>query len=348
MKVAIDVSQMNRLSKKRGIGTYGQNLFESIKKYTALDIEIVNKKSSLKKFDLVHFPFFDIYKHTLPLHSGKPAVVTIHDLIPIQFADHYPSGIKGKINWQLQKLALKNVESIIAVSNTVKQDIIKLLKVPQEKISVVYSASSEKFHKISDQKLLKKITEKYYLPEEFVLYVGNINWNKNILNMTEAVLKSGKELVIVGNAFEDKSNLEHPEKKSFKIWLEKYSTEKKIKILGFLETEDLVCVMSLAKCLVFVSYYEGFGLPILEAQSAGCPVITSKISATAEIAGKGAILVDPESITEIAQSIENLFTNIEIKKKLISEGYLNAQKFTSKNTATQTVKIYEKTLNRQS
>jgi glycosyltransferase involved in cell wall biosynthesis len=106
--------------------------------------------------------------------------------------------------------------------------------------------------------------------------------------------------------------------------------------------------MNLAKCLVFVSYYEGFGLPILEAQSVGCPVITSKISATSEIAGKGAILVDPENIMEIAQSIENLFTNIEIKKNLISEGFSNAQKFTWEKTATQTVKIYEKILNRQS
>lgn len=335
---------MNKLSQTRGIGTYAQNLYESIKKYTNAEIEIVKEKRNLKNFDLVHFPFFDIYTNSLPLNSDIPRVVTIHDLIPIQFSKHYPSGIKGKINWQIQKHSLKKIDSIIAVSKTVKQDIVRLLKIQPEIVSVVYSAASEKFRIIQDKKTLGAIRKKYNLTGEFVLYIGNINWNKNILNMTEAVLKSGKELVIIGNAFLDKNNLDHPEKESFKSWLEKYSNEDKIKIIGFVETQEMVAIMNLANCLIFASYYEGFGLPILEAQSCGLPVITSKISATAEIAGEGAILIDPENTQEITRSIEKIFKEKEFKNRLIESGFNNVKRFSWKNTAIETLKVYEKSI----
>lgn len=346
MKVALDISRMHPLSRNRGIGVYAKNLFDSLKKYTDIDVKLIEEKTDYSKFDLIHYPFFDLFKHTLPLGLKKPTVVTIHDLIPIQFPKHYPAGIKGKINLQLQKMSLKNVKSIVAVSKTVKEDIIKSLRVPAGKISVVYSAPSEKFHRVQEKSELERVKNKFGLSDEFTLYVGNVNWNKNILNMTEAVLKANKNLIIIGSAFLDKTNLSHPEKRSLKLWLEKYGDDKRIKILGFVETEDVVVIMNLAKCLIFTSFYEGFGLPILEAQSCNLPVITSKISATAEIAGKGAILVDPENPEEISDSLEKLFGDERFKKELIDEGRENLKRFSWKETALETVKVYEAALSR--
>src|SRR3989344_3644107 len=184
MKIALDVSKMHDLSRSRGIGIYAKNLYKAIKKYTSVDAEFIEKNDRPQDFDL--------FRHTLPLSLKKPTVVTIHDLIPIEFPRHYPPGIKGKINWQLQKLALKNVRSIIAVSETVKEDIIRLLGISAKRISVVHSAPSDEFREIKEKSELEKAKKKFSLPDQFVLYVGNINWNKNILNMTDAVLEANK------------------------------------------------------------------------------------------------------------------------------------------------------------
>ena len=345
MKIALDVSKMHDLNRSRGIGIYAKNLCKAIKKYTDVDAEFIEKNDRPQDFDLIHYPFFDLFRHTLTLSLKKPTVVTIHDLIPIEFPKHYPPGIKGKINWQLQKLALKNVRSIIAVSETVKEDIIKLLGISEKKISVVHSAPSDEFREIKEKSELEKAKKKFSLSDQFVLYVGNINWNKNILNMTDAVLEANKNLVIIGSSFLDKANLNHPEKKSFKLWLEKYGNNERIKILDFVETKDVVLIMNLATCLVFVSFYEGFGLPVLEAQACGLPVITSRISATAEIAGNGAILVDPGEPHDIAVSLEKLFADEKLRRTLVNEGKENLKRFSWKKTALETVNVYEKVLN---
>lgn len=341
MKVAIDISRMHKLSFDRGIGVYAKNLYEAIKKYTDLEISLVLEKEDLKKYDLIHYPFFDQYTRTLKIDTRIPVVVTVHDLIPVMFPQHYPPGIKGRINWQFQKSEIKKAISIITVSNTVRRDVEKVLKISSEKISVVYSAPAGSFTKIDDKKNLEAIRLKYNLPGEFVLYVGNVNWNKNILNTVQACLDSGKQLVIIGNSFLDKSNLNHPEKKSYKIFLEKYSKNSQIKLLGFVENGDLAIIMNLATVLIFVSFYEGFGLPILEAQACGLPVITSNISATSEISGESAILVDPYNVGEISESINRVFESTPLYQKLVKAGEENVKNYTWKQTAIDTVKVYK-------
>lgn len=335
---------MHPLSRNRGIGVYAKNLYAALKKYTNLNVELIEEKTDYKNFDLIHYPFYDFFTNSLKIISGKPVVVTVHDLIPIMFSRHYPPGIKGRINWQLQKYSLKKVRSIIAVSNTVKKDIEKMLGIDPMKIKVVYSAPPETFRRINNKVRLTEIRNKYQLPDRFVLFVGNVNWNKNILNMTEAVLDTNKNLVILGSAFLDQTNLNHPERKSFKTWLEKFGKDKRIKILGFTKTEDVISIMNLAKCLILASFYEGFGLPILEAQACALPVITSNISATTEVAGNGATLVDPENVMEISKAVHSLFENDQLRKKVIEAGTENLMRFSWKETALKTLDVYEKAL----
>lgn len=340
MKIAIDISKMHKLSFNRGIGIYANNLFSALKKYTDLDVELVLEKPEYKKYNLVHFPFFDFFSNTLNSYLPIPAVVTVHDLIPIMFPKHYPPGLRGKFNWQLQRFALGKAKSLIAVSKTVKKDIENILKIDRNKISVVYSAPSENFIKISDKKILERIKEKYKLPDEFVLYIGNVNWNKNIVNMTEAVLQANKNLVIIGNSFLDKTNLNHPEKRSFKSWMESYSEDSRVKGLGSLPEQDVVAVMNLASCLIFVSYYEGFGLPILEAQACGTPVITGDTSSMPEIAGEGAVLVNPKVPPDIISGLKML-SEPKRKDELVKAGFDNLIRFSWKKTAIETMKVYQ-------
>ena len=344
MKIGLDVSKMHALSQTRGIGYYAQNLYHSIKKFTDVEIDLIKEKNSYEKYDLIHFPFFDLFTRSLPLNFSKPFVVTIPDLIPIQFPKHYPPGLRGKANYWFQKQALKKARGIIAISETVKKDVEKILKINPEKVFATLLAPSDIYIKINDQKQLNAIKQKYNLPDEFALYVGNVNWNKNILNMAEACIKSGKNLVIIGSSFFDKTNLNHPEKKSFKTFLEKYEDCKLIRIIDFVPNEELVSIMNLATCLVFASYYEGFGLPILEAQSCGLPVITSNVSATAEISGNSVLLVNPENPDEISKAINTLFNSETERKKLIEKGFQNVKNFSWEKTAKQTVEVYKKCL----
>lgn len=341
MKVAIDISRMHNLSLNRGIGVYAKNLYSALKKYTDIEVELISVKSDLSRFDLIHQPFFDFFINSLKINFNKLLIITIHDLIPIMFPSHYPPGLGGKINWQLQKIALKRVKSVIAVSKTVREDIENFLKVDPKKISVVYSAPSEAFLKISQKSLLKETKDKYKLPDDFVLYIGNVNWNKNILNMTEAVINNDKNLVIIGSAFLDKNNLNHPEKKSLKLWLEKYGENDNIKILGFLNEDEVVKIMNLAKCLIFPSFYEGFGLPILEAQSCALPVLTSNMSATKEVAGEGAFLVDPGNIKYITEGINAIYSSEQLREKLITLGFNNLKRFSWQKTALKTAEVYK-------
>lgn len=344
MRVAIDIIRMHNFSQTRGIGIYAKNLYASLKKYTNLDVQLIEEKKNLENFNLVHFPFFDFFSHTLSGNFKTPFLVTIHDLIPIMFSKKYPPGFKGRINWELQKIALKKASSVIAVSRSVKEDIVNILKFPADQISVVYSAPSESFKKITNGKLLGETKQKYNLPDRFVLYIGNVNWNKNILNTTESVLNAGKNLVIIGSAFLDKKNLNHPEKNSFKEWLQRYDGNEKIKVLDFVEEKEIVKIMNLAVCLIFVSYYEGFGLPILEAQASNLPVITSNISATKEIAGSGALLVNPISIIQITDAVRDIFESNNLREKLIKKGQENVEKFSWKKTAIETLKAYNDVL----
>jgi glycosyltransferase involved in cell wall biosynthesis len=344
MKVAFDVSRMNKLSLNRGIGIHAKNLFRALKEFTDADVEWVEEKRGYDDFDLVHIPFFDFFTRSLPLSIGKPFIVTIHDLIPIMHIRHYPPGFKGMINWNYQKLAVKKASRIIAISESSKRDITSKLGFPSSRVDVVYIAPSGNFKKIENKVVLEHTRKKFNLPEKFVLYIGNVNWNKNIVNMTEAVINSGNNLVIVGNAFLDRGNINHPEKKSLKEWIEKFGNDKNITVVGSVEEEDLVCILNLADALVFVSFDEGFGLPIIEAQSCGVPVVTSKTGSMPEVAGGGALLADPQDVVSISSAISKITTDQGMRKQLIREGEENVKRFSWKEIASRTLKVYEKAL----
>ncbi len=341
MKVAIQVDK-NSGHSLRGIGYYTDSLVKALEKCPDLEIKLFNKTEEITNVDLIHYPSFDLFKKTLPLHHKYPVVVTIHDLTPLLFPKNYPPGLRGRLNFNLQKLALRNVSHIITDSESSKKDIVRILKINPEIVNVIYLAQPDFFKIISDKATLKKIQIKYSLPEKFGLFVGSVNWNKNLLNMAEASLMAGLDLVLVGKDFEKAHDLNHPELKSYKEFLHKYVDNPKIHKLGFLSDEDLVKVTNLATVQLFPSFYEGFGLPILQAQACGVPVITSNVSSMPEVAGKGAILITPGHVGEIIQAITDIQNNSTVRQNLIKLGFINVNKFSWQKAAQQTINIYEK------
>lgn len=327
----------------RGVGVYGEQLINHLKDIE--DVEVIEfsdiDEIKNKNVDLVHFLVFDLFQKTLPSNITIPSVVTVHDVTPLVFKDEYPKGIKGSINLFRQKNALKKISKIITISKNSKKDITKYLGIDSKRIKVIHSGFSEQFKIIKNRKELKNIQEKYKLPEEFAFYSGNVNWNKNIVGMTDACIDANLDLVIVGKSFEQKDNLDHPEMKSYKEFLKKYENHPRVHILGFVPDEDMVAILNQAKVALFVSFYEGFGFPILEAQASGVPVICAKTSSMPEVGGSGALYCDPKDTKEISYKITTLLNDEKLRNDLIDEGQLNIKRFSWKKTAEETYQLYK-------
>jgi len=361
MRVAIEVSALKTGHKFRGVGFYIKRLVQALQKVDKKNkyVLIENSKTpnlQKSKFDLVHYPYFDLFFLTLPIKKLAPTVVTIHDVIPLVFPEKYPKGIRGWFKFQIQKFSLKSVKTVITDSQNSKRDISKYLNFQREKIFVAPLAPGEEFKKLVIGHWSLVIKEKYQLPDTFVLYVGDVNWNKNVLGLIKAFKKlqsfqthaAGKtfgdarpklQLVMVGKAFEDK-NL--PETKAILRLIEELNLNNRIKILGFVPTKDLVGIYNLASVYCQPSFYEGFCLPVLEAMACGTPVVCSSKSSLPEIIGDAAILIDPNDYSSLAQGIKKVLEEKGLAKKLQVKGLTQARQFTWRKIAIKTIKVYRR------
>lgn len=339
MKVAINSTPLSTGHAGRGIGFYTKHLLAELKK---LDVEIQEFSSldEVKLADVIHFPFFDISRRSLEWKYSLPTIVTIHDLIPVKFYEHYPLGIKNGLNWQWQKRAIKNIDQIITDSECSKKDIVDLLNISEDKIKVVSLAAASDFRVIKDQKILDAVKQKYNLPDKFGLYVGDVNWNKNLTTLAKSCLAADIDLVVIGKGFSYQGDLNHPELSELKQFRELVDGKSTVHQLGFVETEDLVAIMNLATVYLQLSRYEGFGLPILEAQACGVPVIASDRSSLPEVAGDSAKLVNIDDLEEITQSIRELLANESQQQDLSTVGLKNSQKYSWERVAKETLEVY--------
>lgn len=350
MRIAIDISPLQKghfiQHRVRGIGFYIEYLKkELLERYPQHNYTFYTRGENLPNdINIIHIPYFEPFFISLPISKKFKTVVTIHDLTPLVFSKYFPSGIKGKLKWEIQKVLLKKVDAIIADSESSKKDIIKYAGISEKKINVVYLAAGDEFKKIETEKLrIDDVKKKYNLPEKFVLYVGDVTWNKNLPRLLEAIKKINIPLVMVGKALieenYDKTNLWNQDLVKVQQMVKE---NKKILCLGFVPTEDLVILYNIATVFVMTSLYEGFGLPILEAMSCGCPVVTTKEGSLSEIAGEAALYVDAYDSESISRGIENLYKDANLREVFSKKGLKQAKNFTWQKTAMETIKIYEK------
>ncbi len=355
MKIAINTQPLKTGHKDRGIGNYTSNLIEALKSDPNIEITEFTNLSQVKEVDLIHYPWFDFYFHTLPINKPYPAIVTIHDVIPLKFKDHYPFGLRARFNLGLQKLALSGSKQIITDSNVSKKDIIDLLRVRPDKISVVYLALGEDFKVLSstEQLLVKR---KYRLPNRYLLYVGDANWTKNLPFLIESfnqLIKEGGlsdlKLVLVGGVFLKKvENIDHPELESLKLvnrLIEKYALAEKVIRPGNIDTKDLVAFYNLATIYLQPSIYEGFGLPIIEAMACGVPVVCSEGGSLPEVGGQAPVYFNPGRSKQLLSIIREILDSHSLQNKLSELGLKRAKEFSKEKFASEIKKIYSKVIN---
>lgn len=343
IKVALDKGPLKGGDAIRGIGFHTRHLIEEFQNIKELDYELVDvKNTNLSGYDLIHYQKFNPYFISFPLNKKIKSVITIHDLIPLIYPKQYPAGIKGKIIFQIQKLLIGQMDAIITISETSKKDICRFLGVSPEKVKVIYLAADKNFKRLEKGKWESEIKEKYSLPDKFVLYVGDVNYNKNISTLAEAANNAKIPLVIVGKrATELNFDRKHVENRPFARFLEKFGKEKDIKRLGFVNDEDLIKIYNLATIYCQPSFYEGFGLPILEAMACGTPVIAAKNNCHVEIGADAVLLADPKSSQNMAEKITFLLRDENERQELIEKGFNRVKKFNWEKTAKETVGVYK-------
>jgi glycosyltransferase involved in cell wall biosynthesis len=351
MRIGLDVSPLigNHAiqHRVRGTGFYTKNLKEAFENYFPENTYtfFTNKKEINSMLDIVHYPYFEPFFLTVPFKKITKTVITIHDLTPLKFPEAFPSGIKGKLKWEIQKILLKNIEGIITDSDSSKKDIIKFTNLPEEKISVVYLAASDQF-KVQNLKFeVENVREKYKLPEKFVLYVGDVTWNKNLPRLIRAIQKTDIPLVMVGKALIDRNfDATNPWNQDRQKILQLTQGSRQIICPGFVSDEDLVFLYNAATVFAMPSLYEGFGLPVLEAMKSGCPVVTSHEGSLPEVVGEAAHFVDAYSVDSISEGIIKVFSDTKLQKELREKGLIQSSKFSWEKTANATLKVYGKIL----
>ena len=346
MRIALDISPLSSGHKIRGTGFYLQHLKDALTKYfPEHDYTFFQNGDSLPdKIDVVHYPYFDPFFLTLPFNKKYKTVVTVHDLTPIVFPEHFPAGLKGNIKWQMQRFNLKKVDGILTDSKASKKDIVKIVGFPEEKVDVAYLAAGEEFKKIGNEKLeVSSLRKKYNLPEKFALYVGDVTWNKNLPRLMKAVQKVDVPLVMVGKSLVSK-DFDHSNKwNSDLVEVQTLAEQNKnVHMLGFVSTEDLVVLYNLATVFVFPSVYEGFGLPIVEAMQCGSPVIIAREGCMPEVGGDAVVYFDGYNTDSLADAIQQVYSSEKIQKELAEKSLKQAEKFNWKKTAEDTINAYRK------
>lgn len=328
----------------RGVDVYATHLFNSLSSTFSRDKTILSRdKPKAKKTDLVHFTFFDPFFLTLWKNRPKqPYIVTVHDLIPLKFPSHFPVGIRGKLRWLLQKRALLSASAIITDSECSKVDIAELTGIKRDKIFVVPLAAG---HTTLSKQLVKQVIDEYSLPERFILYVGDINWNKNIPGLIKAfagLSSKNTRLILVGKAFE--SSRHTPEYQAIKQAIDESGKSDLIHMLGFVPSHHLPSIYRAATLYVQPSWYEGFGFPVLEALEQGTPVASANTGSLPEVGGEYVHYFDPSNLSEMTKLIQSLLDKEDKRTKFVDEGKIWASRFTWDKVIESTHAVYEHVL----
>lgn len=365
MKIGLDSKRI--FKNGTGLGVYGRNLVHGLQQVdTQNEYFLFTPQSESSYFDTKQLPNnfkiispksissyywrsfginqqidqeqIDIYhglSNELPVFINKTkakSIVDIHDLCFVHYKQDY-SKIDQQIFWHKAKRAAQFSDKIIATAETTKKDILKHLKIKEDKIEVVYQCCDASFYKKLDTKVLKIVSSKFNLPQNFVLSVGTIQGRKNQKAIVEALALTPKSLrlplVLVGNG------------KKYLDELIALAAVKEVdlKILNKVSFEDLPAIYQLANLFVFPSFIEGFGIPVLEAMASKTPVITSKNTSMAEIIINEDNLINPKNIAELSEKITYFLANNQAEQ--VAQNYLRALAFSQEKFASDVLKIYK-------
>lgn len=273
----------------------------------------------------------------LPLNIAKSkmkSVVTIHDLIFRKMPECYKFIDRKIYDYKFRKAA-ENSDVVIAVSERTKKDIVELYNIDPAKIKVVYQGCDAQFAKETSEDEKARVAKKYNLPKRYILNVGSIETRKNALQIVRALkdIDEAISLVIVGRRTKYAAKIDE--------YVKNNKLDARITIISGIDFKDLPAVYSQAEVFVYPSFYEGFGIPIVEALNAGVPVVAATGSCLEEAGGNSSIYVNPTNDKEMSDAINRILTDSDLRAKMIADGKEYAKRFSEERCAREIREIYE-------
>jgi glycosyltransferase involved in cell wall biosynthesis len=301
---------------------------------------ILSRELRRNPVDLLHV------QYTAPPFAPCPVVTTIHDLA----FEHLPKTFNRR-SWMQMRLTVRRTARraahIITVSEYSRDDIIRTYKIPPERITVTPEAAAESFFPVTNETDLKRVRETYGIQENYILSLSSIQPRKNLVRLIEAysclrgVQPEVKlpQLVLVGK----RGWLEH---ETFRA-AERSALGNDILFTGYVPERDLAALYSGAICFVYPSYFEGFGLPVVEAMQCGVPVIAGNRTSLPEVLGNAGVLFDPFDTQALVKSLTQVLADSEYRAELRSKGLERARNFNWQKTALMTLGVYERAVKRK-
>ncbi len=312
-----------------------------------------------KKPDVLFIP-----AHTIPLIHPKKTVLTVHDVGFERYTQLYSKdvigqkGIRKRVmsagvraftlgkygsneldyhRWAMN-YAIKHATKIIVPSEFTKKEIIDIYNIPESKITVIYHGiDHERYFVVPDQDKVVNIQKKYKINPPYLFFVGRLEEKKNTAGLVKAFAIAKKKyqiphtLVLTGNPG---YNFE-----AVRDEILKNNITRRVDMPGYINSEDLVYLLNGADIFMFTTFYEGFGLPVIEAMACGTPVIASNRTSIPEVAGDAALLVDPNNHEQIANAIYKVVSQPEVREKMVDEGFKQIKKFDWEKCAQETLNV---------
>lgn len=285
--------------------------------------------------DLLHVPYWGS-----PVVSPLPVVVTIHDLIPMLIPP-YRGGILARLYTATVAAAARGAAAVITDSQASRRDILTHLKLPPERVTAISLAAGTLYHPRPGSLADMGIRRKYDLPGEYVLYLGGYDVRKNVGRLLEAFtyVRAGYDIpLVLAGALPAKRTARFFDVENL---IQRLDLKDNVQIAGWIDEDDKPALYRMAKCFVFPSRYEGFGLPVLEAMACGTPVVACDTSSIPEIVGDAAFLVEPDDVRHMAGSILATLVQEDLAADLRQKGLARAKVFSWEQTARETLAVWK-------
>lgn len=285
-----------------------------------------------EKIDVFLTPYFKA-----PFFLSSSMVLIINDLIPLFFPEEHR--LINRLYFRfLCGMAGRRATKIITISANSRDDIVKFLRLPADKIMVAHLGVEERFR--SPDIRTEEIRRKYILPQKFILYVGNLSPHKNVQGLIESYaslpLNLREEYKLVLGSFRSDKYFSYIEKV-----IKEMELTKDVLFTGFIEEEDLPSVYHMSSLFAFPSLYEGFGLPPLEAMACGCPVVSSNTSSMPEVLGNAALFFNPYHIEEMSLAIRQMLEDENLRNRFRQRGLERAKLFTFEKMTNNILDVFE-------
>jgi len=366
MIIGIDASRANE-DQKTGVGWYAYFLIQELKKVTSGDIQVILYSRQPLKGELAELPegwsskvlewwpsrlwtqvrlsiemlfhppdVLFVPAHVPPPIHPKKTVMMVHDVAALRFPQSY-SGFERWLSVRSAKQAVKKLWKVLTPSIFTKNELEELLGSTTSNINVVHHGVGSEYRVISDEGEVQKRLKKYGIQKPFALTIGRLEEKKNTKRVVEAFdglagSESDLRLVLVGKAGYGYEEVQRA--------VGNTKNQERILELGYVAQEDVPYLINAAELIVYPSLYEGFGLVALEAFACGTPVVASKGSSIEEVAGGGAVYVDPMKAEEIVSAMRDLLTDESLRKEKVRLGFERVKQFSWQRCAEETLRVF--------